>query len=85
MRSARRLSEMGSTSGEVRVDGKCDPDDGSGQDEEPLQYVTFSENVLEAMHAAPYRADGVDDEVDRERGSDDDRDGYRVEFGELAL
>ena len=85
LRSTRRLSEMGSTSREVRVDGEGDPYGRSEQDEDPLEYMTFSKNVLEAMHAAPYGADGVDDEVDGEWGSDDDGYCHRVEFCELAL
>ena len=62
--STRRLGKMGSASREVRVDGKCDPDGRSEQDKNPLEYMTCSENVFEAMHASPYRADGIDNEVD---------------------
>lgn len=85
LRSTRGLSEVGSAPREVRVDSKGEPDARSEEDKKPLEYVTFSENIFEAMLATPYCADRVGNEVDGQWGSDDDRYSDGVELCELTL
>jgi len=75
---------MGSVLREKGVDGQGGPKDRSEQDKEPLEHVTFSKNVFETVLAAPDCADRVDDEVDRQRGGDDDRYSQGVELCQIA-